>query len=248
MARRDRVGTGIAATFLVVVVFIAGTIAAVVAVDRDGDTAPVPVAPTPEPVVVPIEVARSSAVLVDATGCSLDNRGSGVVTVDGVVTNAHVVAGAAEIRVTSADGVSREAELRAFDPVRDLALLAVEGLDIAPLETAAPQGGTDATALVRAVEEVEVADVRIERTINIISTDIYGEGEHRRRGMELSADIDAGDSGGAILSDAGQVVGIVFSASRTQTDVAYAVSALEIPALVEAASDGAIESGRCLRP
>lgn len=248
MARRDRVGTGIAATFLVVVVFIAGTIAAVVAVDRQGGPDAAPAPSTPEPVVVPIERARASAVLVDATGCSLDNQGSGVVTVDGVVTNAHVVAGAEDITVTSADGVRHNAELRAFDPVRDLALLGVDGLDVEPLDTGAPQGGTDATALVRAEEEVEVADVRIERTINIISTDIYGLGEHRRRGMELSADIDAGDSGGAILDASGSVVGIVFSASRTQADVAYAVSALEIAALAEATSAGPIEPGRCLRP
>ena len=65
--------------------------------------------------------------------------------------------------------------------------------------------------------------------------------------MELNADIDAGDSGGAILDAAGDVVGIVFSASRSQTDVAYAVSALEIPALVEASTGEAIEPGRCLR-
>ena len=247
MARRDRVGTGIAATFLVVAVFIAGTIAAVVAVDRQG--APAAVAPaTPTPVVVSVEVAQASAVLVDSVGCSLDNQGSGIVIGDGVVTNAHVVAGAAEITVTGRDGVSRVAELRAFDPVRDRALLSVEGLGAAPLETGAPQGGTEAVALVRAAEAVEVAEVRIERTINIISTDIYGLGEHRRRGMELSADIDAGDSGGAILDASGRVVGIVFSASRTQTDVAYAVSALEISALTAVAGDGPIDPGRCLRP
>lgn len=248
MARRDRVGTGIAATFLVAVLFIAGTIAAVVSVDRQARPDPVPASSTPEPVIVPLEIARASAVLVDATGCSLDNQGSGVVTADGVVTNAHVVAGAEEIRVTTADGVSRPGVLRAFDPIRDLALLSVDGLDVAPLETAAPQGGTDATALVRAEEEVDIADVRIERTINIVSTDIYGLGEHRRRGMELAADIDAGDSGGAILNESGHVVGIVFSASRTQADVAYGISALEIPALVEAADDQPVEGGPCLRP
>ena len=247
MARRDGVGTGLAATFLVIVVFIGGAMAAVVAVDRSGDTETPTPAPTAEPVIVPVEVAQQSAVLVDSTGCSLDNQGSGVVTADGVVTNAHVIAGATEITVTTAAGDAFVADVLAFDPVRDLALLAVEGLQVTPLATAAPQGGTDAVALVRAEAEVDVADVRIERTINIISTDIYGQGEHRRRGMELNADIDAGDSGGAILDAAGDVVGIVFSASRSQTDVAYAVSALEIPALVEASTGEAIEPGRCLR-
>lgn len=259
MARRDRVGAGIAATLLVVVVFVAGTILAVVAAGGGGDndggedrsvdgSQPEASQVTPEPPVVPIEVARASAVLIDAVGCSLDNQGSGVVTAAGVVTNAHVVAGATEITVRTEDGVRVPAELRAFDPVRDLALLAVPGLDIAPLETASPRGGTDATALVRASDEVDVAEVRIERTINIVSADIYGDGEHRRRGMELAAQIDAGDSGGAILDPAGRVVGIVFSASRTKVDVAYAVSADEITPLVEAAGDRSVESGPCLRP
>lgn len=246
MTRRDGVGTGLAATFLVVVVFIGGAIAAVIAVDRGGGS-DVATVPTPTPVVVSVETARESAVLVDSTGCSLDNQGSGVVTADGVVTNAHVVAGATEITVTTAAGDEFAAAVLAFDPVRDLALLVVEGLEAEPLATSAPQGGTDAVALVRADTEVDVAEVGIERTINIVSTDIYGQGEHRRRGMELAADIDAGDSGGAILDAAGNVVGIVFSASRSQTNVAYAVSALEIPALVEASTGEAIEPGRCLR-
>ena len=248
MARRDRLGTGLAATFLVAVVFVAGTIAAVVAVDRQRAPEVEPEAVSPPSGAVPVELARASAVLVDAVGCPLDNQGSGVVTSDGVVTNAHVIAGSTEVRVTTAAGETFPAEVRAFDPVRDLALLAVAGLDVASLATAAPEGGTDAIALVRESEDVAVADVRIERTINIISADIYGEGEHRRRGMELIADIDAGDSGGAVLGPDGSVVGIVFSASRTQLDVAYAVSALEIPALVDGASDGAIDLGPCLRP
>ncbi|MEM7285626.1 MAG: trypsin-like peptidase domain-containing protein [Actinomycetota bacterium] len=248
MARRDRVGTGVAATCLVVAIFVGGTIAAIVAVDRGDEPATAP-EPTPAgPVTVPVEVARESAVLVDAFGCSLDNQGSGVVIAEGVVTNAHVVAGATDITVTTDAGDRLRALVRAFDPVRDLALLEVDGLDVAPLGTDAPVGGTDAIALVRSDEDVEVAEVRIERTINIISTDIFGLGEHRRRGLELVADIDAGDSGGAILGPDGSIVGIVFSASRTQADVAYAVSALEIPALVAGAGDLPAEAGRCLRP
>ncbi len=244
MRGRERVDKGLAASLLVAALFVGATVAAVVAVDRDrGD----PVATRPQPDPVPVAVARQSAVLVDASGCPQDSAGSGVVVGDGVVTNAHVVAGATEVRVTTTDGEEFPATVGAFDPVRDLALLVVPELAVRELKVAAPLGGTDATALVRADDRVEAIDIRISRTINIVSTDIYGEGEHRRRGLELEADIDAGDSGGAVVDARGDVVGIVFSASRRQLDVAYAVSAVELEDLVAAAGTVAVDTGPCLR-
>jgi len=50
--------------------------------------------------------------------------GSGFVIAPGyIVTNAHVVARAAEVRVVFSDGFISEAEVLAIDPSRDLALL-----------------------------------------------------------------------------------------------------------------------------
>ena len=40
----------------------------------------------------------------------------------------------------------------------------------------------------------------------------------------LAAHVIPGNSGGPIVNDSGQVIGVVFAASTTQTDVAYALS------------------------
>ena len=247
-------GVGIAASLLVVLLFVGGALAAVVAT---GGSRPDPVVAAPQPTAVLVSDPGRSAVLVDATGCRRDSAGSGVVTADGVVTNAHVVAGADEVRVTTTEGEVLAASVGAFDPVRDLALLVVPGLATPPLPTGVPQGGTDATALVRADEEpdgpesegvgVEAVEVHIARTIDIVSTDIYGQGEHERRGLELAGAINSGDSGGAVIDAQGHVVGIVFSASRRTPDVAYAVSAVEIVNLQVGSGAQPVDTGPCLR-
>ncbi|MGI9624600.1 MAG: trypsin-like peptidase domain-containing protein [Acidimicrobiales bacterium] len=194
-----------------------------------------------------VESARPSTVLISAIGCRFENSGSGVVLREGVVTNAHVVAGSDELMVVDASGTAHDARLAGIDPELDLALLEVDGLESAPLETGAPTGGTEVVAFVRSSESIEVQMASVERTINIRSGDIYGQGTYLRRGLELQADIDAGDSGGAVVDLAGNVVGIVFSSSRGKQDVAYAVSAIEVERFLARQNAAAVDSGECRR-
>lgn len=173
----------------------------------------------------------SAVVGLQVVGCSpFPEVGSGMlVEVDGVgdplvLTSAHVVKGAREITVQRGP-TSGTGTIVAFDPDMDLAYLAVEGLGTgAPLEVDSGRvtGGEDAVAYVVRDGETVVLPVTIRRRVQIRTEDVYIEGETLRPGYELAVDIDAGDSGGAVVVD-GRVVGVVWARSRRDSERAYAI-------------------------
>lgn len=210
------------------------------------DPQPTPAAPD----TVAIGRARAAAVAVTATGCGLDAVGSGVVVGDGVVTNAHVVAGSDSVVVVTPDNTELAARVVAFDPLRDLAYLEVDDLDAEPLAIAEPAGGRETIAIARSDEtdevEFEVIPLTIARTIRIFISDIYGDGRHERAGIELRGEIGPGDSGAGIVDGRGDLVGVVFSASRRDGDVAYGVSAVELESFIAASAGTVADTGPCL--
>ncbi|MEU7554958.1 trypsin-like peptidase domain-containing protein [Streptomyces sp. NPDC044571] len=75
------------------------------------------------------EQVSPSVVRIDTRTSSGQGTGSGiVVTADGeIVTNNHVVSGAAEIQVTMSDGKTYAAKILGTDPDKDLALIKLQG-------------------------------------------------------------------------------------------------------------------------
>lgn len=173
----------------------------------------------------------SSVVGISVTGCApRPEIGSGfVVAVDGVdeplvLTSAHVVAGAHAITVTRGDA-SGTGTVVAFDPDMDLAYLTVDGLASAhpwTVGTASLAGGERGTVYVVRDAEAVALPVTVRRRVRIRTEDVYAEGETLRPGYELSADIEPGDSGGAVVVG-GQVIGVVWARSRRADDRAYAI-------------------------
>lgn len=109
-----------------------------------GDLAPEPITPVQDP---DPEVAQSPAireagrsvvkVTTQSQSCQRGQEGTGWVLSPGrIVTNAHVVAGADEVRVEGGDQTLR-ARVVVFDARRDLAVLSVPGLSLPAL----PLGG-----------------------------------------------------------------------------------------------------------
>ena len=86
---------------------------------------------------------RKSIVLVEGHACGQIQEGSGFVypTPGLVITNAHVVAGEDQTLVEDQDGNTHDAVVVAFDPVRDLAILRVDGLDAPALELGSADPG-----------------------------------------------------------------------------------------------------------
>ena len=54
----------------------------------------------------------------------------------------------------------------------------------------------------------------------------------RRAALELAADVEAGDSGAAVVDPHGRVVGVLFATSRGRAHTAYAVDATALRALL----------------
>jgi S1-C subfamily serine protease len=73
--------------------------------------------------------------------------------------------------------------------------------------------------------------VRVRRRVQIRTEDIYIDGDTLRPGFELDADVDAGDSGGAVVVD-GEVIGVVWARSRKYDGRAYAIDAVRAGGLV----------------
>ena len=64
----------------------------------------------------------------------------------------------------------------------------------------------------------------------------------------MRAAIDRGDSGGPLILENGTVGGVVFAEARTNADVGYALSAVEVATAVEpgVSRTAAVDTGSCI--
>ena len=76
--------------------------------------------------------------------------------------------------------------------------------------------------------------------------DIYDEGTTDRQVLELAAALRPGDSGSALVDPAGDVVGVAFAISTTDSGVAYALAPSEVQSFLTGGHDAAVDTGRCL--
>jgi S1-C subfamily serine protease len=171
----------------------------------------------------------ASVVEVVAAGCGRHGvHGSGaVVRGDQVATVAHLVAGARAVAVRDVKGRRRPARVVALDEERDLALLGVERLDAAAVPRAdaiARQG-----RMLSPGARPEALPFRIARRVRARVDGL------ERDALEVEADVDPGDSGAALVDARGQLVGIVFAASRGRA-AGWAIPADELDALLSAAA------------
>jgi len=162
------------------------------------------------------------------------SMGSGVIiSPDGdVMTNAHVVLNATQMRVTLPDNREFPAELEGLDETRDLALLKLKAKDL----PAATLGNSDDLM----IGEWSIAignpfgfmieDVQPTVTVGVISAlhrDIKssGGGQVYTDMIQTDAAINPGNSGGALANAAGEVVGIntfIFSHSGGSEGIGFA--------------------------
>jgi S1-C subfamily serine protease len=195
-----------------------------------------------------VERATAATVHVESRGCGRRYDGSGVtIQPDLVVTNAHVVAGADEVRLQRPDGERVAATVVRFDPDRDLALLAAEGLGQEPLPLAAIDVGAEGVSIgyPGGQSTPRVAPLRIDDRRIASGRDIYGDQTTEREVLFLSAQLRQGDSGSPVLDDQGRVGGIVFAISPDRDNSAYALDLSEVEDLL-AAPRVANDTGRCL--
>ncbi len=173
-----------------------------------------------------------------------ESTGTGViVSSDGeILTNAHVVDGATEIRVRLAGETEpREARLLASDPGNDLALLRMSGDDFDAAVFADP-------ASVRIGDEVVAIGFALgldgdpSVTLGIVSAldrTIGTDGAFLDGLIQTDAAISSGNSGGPLVNARGEVVGINTAVARdtatsAATNVGFAISASEALPVIDA--------------
>ncbi|MFN2518701.1 MAG: MarP family serine protease, partial [Jatrophihabitantaceae bacterium] len=119
----------------------------------------------------------------DAPSCNRGIEGSGFVYErHRMITNAHVVAGTSRVGVR-VDGQTLPATVVTYDPERDIAVLAVPGLNAPPLRFSPAPAASGAPAVVLgypADGPFTIRSARVRSRDTVSGKDIYGNGNVRR--------------------------------------------------------------------
>ena len=217
------------------------------ALEGSPDVGPPPTSPNiPQAVVARVV---PSTVKIDGAACDRIQEGSGFVVGDGlVVTNAHVVAGVDDPTVERSDGSTVRAHVVAFDPNRDLAVLAASDLDRPALtrDTIA-EGGVGTAFGHPGGGPLELSPFSVGQVTEATGTDIYHQNEISREVLILAADLEPGDSGSALIDPEGNVVGVVFAIALDRPGVAYALAMSELNAVLAGNLSQEVDTGPCLQ-
>ncbi|MFB7893923.1 MarP family serine protease [Microbacterium sp. NPDC056044] len=193
-------------------------------------------------------VARVSG---NAYACGRGSSGTGfVVAPDRVVTNAHVVAGVDTPIVELPGLAAREGRIVYFDPIDDLAVIAVDDLGAAALPFS-PTLAAGAAAVVQGYPyggpfTMVPASVQSVGTANV--PDVYDSSWNPRELYSLEAVVRPGNSGGPLLTGDGEVAGVVFARAEDDENVGYAMTMAELTPVTDQAPSltSTVSTGSCV--
>ena len=187
---------------------------------------PAPLQPSGNMIVTAVEKAGPAVVRIDTVKRTISpvggpfgqgpgirqqqGQGSGFITrSDGVLlTNAHVVDGATEVNVSLTDGRSFTGKVIGADPLTDVAVVKVVAtrLPVAPLgDSDKVRPGETAIAIGNPLGLDNTVTAGIISAIQ--RTNAVGEGQ-RVPYLQTDAAVNPGNSGGPLINDRGQVIGI----------------------------------------
>jgi S1-C subfamily serine protease len=178
--------------------------------------------------------SRTVAAVADSVGpavCAVVSKGRGMgsgvaISPDGlIVTNDHVVDGATALEVVFPDGRQMTAQVLGADPDTDLALLKAHGAGL----PAATLG--DSATLKRGQIAVAIGNpLGFDSTVTAGVVSALGRSLASRNGrpiedvIQTDAALNPGNSGGALVSSAGAVIGINTAMIRGAQGICFAVA------------------------
>ncbi len=207
-------------------------------------------APLPA-VTTAVEKAGQSIVRITGFGCSDIVSGSGFVVAPGVIaTNAHVIAGVKRpiikygLRSYSAKAILYDANL-------DFALLKVNGFSLPALklDTESLTKGTLVDTIGYPGNIYTVNGGVLEDSLPISGPNIYAQGTVIRNIYVIHSPIAAGLSGGPVVLNDGQVVGMIFADSQTTKDHGYDLTTAGINGDIITAENNqaTVSTGTCIK-
>jgi S1-C subfamily serine protease len=212
---------------------------------------PVPNATTDTPA---LNRAGASVLRIAGTAfqCGQNQTGSGFVVAPGrVVTNAHVVAGVPEPVVEIPDGGAMQGRVVYFDSRHDLAVLAVDGLPSQPLPLSPnlPAGSPAAFAGYPHGGPFQSKPATVQDIATVLVPDIYGDSPAPANVYRLAGDVQPGNSGGPLLTTQGQVAGVIFAKTTSNSALGFAITMDELsPVAAQAPSLSApVSPGQCVQ-
>jgi S1-C subfamily serine protease len=184
-----------------------------------------------------VQAAAAATVKIEGRGCSGIVDGSGYpVGGDFVVTDAHVVAGTRDTKVLITGRQALSATTVLFDADRDIAVLHVPGLRLEALPQGEGSRGTQGAVIGYPLgQSIRVEPAVVDGAVVATGRDIYNENLVNRQIWIVEASVKPGNSGGPLVDLQGRVLGMVFAASSTQPDQAYALTNAEVARDVEKA-------------
>ncbi len=178
------------------------------------------------------EAAGSVVKILGEASCQRGIEGSGFAYADNrIMTNAHVVAGVTD-PVVVVGGRRLDAQVVVFDPDLDVAVLRVDGLSLKPLDFDKTGDEGDPAAILGFPENgpFDARAARIRSVMDLRSPDIYDRGELVRKTFSIRGLVRSGNSGGPLVSESGDVYGVIFAASVTDSSTGYALTAGQVAA------------------
>ena len=138
------------------------------------------------------------------------NTGSGVIlTEDGyVLTNAHVVAGAQEVRVQLTDNRTFDAGLVGFNADEDLAVLKIEAAGLTPAQFGRSDDLRCGDPVAALGDSLGYQATFTDGIVSALDRELVLDDGTTMTLIQTSAAINFGNSGGPLLNQYGQVVGI----------------------------------------
>ena len=202
-----------------------------------------------------IKNSKNSVVRIDgiAESCSAAMTGTGfIVANERVITNAHVVAGVEDPVISQPNSSSQiEGKVIYINRQKDVAVLFVPGLMGDKLTFMGPVTANELGFVIGYPNggNIKTIPVSISSEFESLGSDIDGQGQISREVIVFGGDIKPGNSGGPLLNQQGQALGMVFAADAQAKSTGYALAPQEMVEIINKSkeSTNSVSTGDCAK-